>query len=179
METVAKWIRRGVAIFVAFLSFAIFLPVGGFFYAFLLARATISLTLASFLSAMTSRPLNLDVQYLLQQSVAFYPTGLSIIWSASQSIWKGENVANSERKFDSIALLTNIILAMLFFILVMLFLEAVGLSTVRVPAILGWFFGTPVLLLLFVGLMVVVGFIAWPILKDSWRQLRSGTTRSS
>jgi hypothetical protein len=179
LNAAAKWIQRGVAIFVALFSFAVFLPVGGFFYIFLLTRATISLTLASFLSAMTNKPLTFNVQHLLHQSVSFFPAGLSIIWEAAQLIWNGENVASSEPKFDSIALLTNIILALIFFILVMIFLEAVGLPGVRVPAILAWFFGTPILLLIFIGFTVIVSFIMWPILKDSWRQLSSGTIRSS
>jgi hypothetical protein len=38
-------VRRVMAVLVAGLSLMIFVPVGGFFYVFLLARATISLTL--------------------------------------------------------------------------------------------------------------------------------------
>jgi hypothetical protein len=171
------WVRRVVAIIVTTLSFAIFLPIGGFFYVFLLARATISLTLASFLSAMTSAPLSANVEHLLQHSVSFFPNGLGIIWNAGRAIWRGENFGSSDLRHDSLTLLTNVILAILFFIVLMLLLNALGWSGVRVPAILSWFLGTPILLLLSIALIGIVVVIFWQVFQDSWKRLWSPGTK--
>jgi len=170
METAAKWIRRAVAVIVAIFSLLIFLPVGGFFYVFLLTRATISLTLASFLSAMTGQVLSSNVEALLQQSVSFFPTGLNIIWEITQAIWDGKTIGNVQQRVDTITLLTNIVLAILFFVVVMLILEAIGIPGIRVGAIFRWFFGTPILFVLFLALAALIAFVVWQVGKDAWRQ---------
>lgn len=165
------WVRRGVASVVAVLSFGIFVPVGGLFYVFLLARATISLTLASFISAMTGQTLSANVQDLLHHSVSFYPNGLLIIWNTCGAIWRGENVGGLKQRYDSITLLTNVILAILFFAVLGSILNALGWTGIRVPAIFRWFFGTPILLLLTLALIGIVTLMFWSVLKDSWRRL--------
>lgn len=174
MDTAAKWVRRFVAIIVAVFSFAIFVPVGGFFYVFLLTRSTVSLTLASFLSAMTGRPLAANIQGLLHHSVSFFPTGLEIIWAACRSIWLGESNGQRTAQFDAITLLTNVILAILFFVIVMAFLDTVGMPVLPLSRIFGWLFGTPTIALLLLAGLGLVGFFVWHIFRDSWRQFTSG-----
>lgn len=170
-------IQKVVAILVAVLSFTVFIPVGGLFYIFLLVRATVSLTLSSFISAMTGIAISANVQQLLHHSVSFFPTGLAIIWSASKAIWRGENFGSSERRSDSLTLLTNIILAILFFVVLTMILNALGWSGIRVSAIISWFFGTPILLLLFLALLAIAYVWVRPVLNEALRRRSSTETK--
>lgn len=175
MAKVEFFVRRAVAILVAALSFAIFVPVGGFFYVFLLARATISLTLASFISAMTGAALTANVEHLLIQSVSFFPTGLSIIWRVSSSIWRGENFGSLEQSYDAATILTNVLFAIIFFLVLTTLLRAIGWSGFGAPAIFAWLVGTPILVVLMIALVGIFILPFWPVLNDSWRRFWSST----
>jgi hypothetical protein len=149
--------------------------VGGFFYIFLLARATISLTLASFISAMTGAPVSANVQQLLHQSVSFFPTGLKIISDVSSAIWRGESFGSSEQRYDAAAILTNILLTIIFFVVLITLFRALGWSGFGTPAILGWLFSAPILLIIGLALVAIFAVALWPMLLESWRRLwRSG-----
>jgi len=159
-----------MAILVAVLSLIIFCPVGGFFYVFLLARATISLTLASFISAMTGTEINANITKLLEQSVSFFPNGFAVILKVSSAMWRGDNFGNSRKRYDAASILTNVLLAIIFFVVLATLLRALGWSGFGAPAILGWLFGTPILLIICFALVAIFAVALWPMLLNSWRR---------
>jgi hypothetical protein len=177
MATVELWVRRAIAVLVAGLSLIIFGPVGGFFYVFLLTRATISLTLASFISAMTGAPVSANVQRLLHQSVSFFPTGLKIISDVSSAIWRGDNFGDSARRYDPASILTNVMLAIIFFVVLATMLRALGWSGLGAPAILGWLFSTPILLVISLALVAIFVVALWPMFLVSWRRFWRSNAR--
>jgi hypothetical protein len=100
----------------------------------------------------------------------FFPAGLSIIWNASRAIWNGENFGNSEQRYDSVTVLTNVVLSILFFIVLMAILKTLGLS------VFAWFFSAPILLLLVVALIAILAVPFLPTLRDYWRRYWSSST---
>jgi hypothetical protein len=170
LRAVELWVRRAMAVLVAALSLIIFVPVGGFFYVFLLARATISLTLASFIAAMTGTEINANVHKLLEQSVSFFPTGFTVIVKVSSAMWRGDDFGNSRKRYDAASILTNVLLAIIFFAVLMTLFRALGWSGFGMPAILAWLFSTPILLVIGVALVAIFAVALWPMLLNSWRQ---------
>ena len=133
MAAFAKFIQRLVAVIAGLISFGIFIPIGGAFYAFLLFRATITLALASFLAAMsTSHQINQNTQIILRQSIYFFPRGLSAIYNVCKDIWNGQAAGNTNQnlRMDTGTLINNLFLAIIFFAAFSAILYATGLSAI-------------------------------------------------
>jgi hypothetical protein len=153
-------VRRAVAILIALFSYAMFIPVGGVFYIFLLIRATTALSVALFLAAMRmSGTVSSETSLLLHQTISFFPQGISIIWNIASKIWHG-TVESDETGLDSTYLITHVILAL---ITVIAIYAIVTTETVRARIGELWqAYPTVLVLMATVGLLVLsfcVGFL--------------------
>jgi len=86
-EKLELWIRRAIVSLAWLLSSVIFLVLGGLVYVFMIALATIALTLANFIAAMTGTSISGNVRQSLRQSILFFPSGFGTIWDAARAAW--------------------------------------------------------------------------------------------
>jgi hypothetical protein len=119
---------------------------------------------------MTGTEINTNIHSMLEQSVSFFPTGFTVIVRVSSAMWRGVDFGNSKKRYDPASILTNVLLAIIFFVVLMTLLRALGWSSFGAPAILAWLFSTPILLIICVALVAIFGVALWPMFLDSWRR---------
>jgi hypothetical protein len=168
MEAVATWIRRAVALLIGLVAYATFIPVGLFFYIFLLSRAVLTLALASFVAAMTTRPFTTNAEAILHHSVSFFPKGLETIYLIVLRIWRGDTAtAVDAAEVNLLASPTTILLAVLFSCALITVLSLIGVPILGLTSVAS-ILKDPLLLVVLVAFISFIAIVGWQMFRDSW-----------